>query len=115
HEFRAILRAPGVGVGQEKFLPRRPAISFFGGDGLVLRLKLARQRHHGQSQAAVVGRVLALGQVAVRFDSSLGYFFGIFVGDAISTLFVGFGIRWRPPVTKISLGVEFTAFIVKAV
>src|SRR5208282_1345712 len=48
-------------------------------------------------------------------DSSLGYFFGIFVGDAISTLFVGFGIRWRPPVTKISLGVEFTAFIVKAV
>src|SRR5262249_25511232 len=69
----------------------------------------------GDARAAVVRSVLTQGQAAIQFQVIYGGEAAVFIGNAACPLFKFLGVLGSPPVAQIAFGIEFAAFIVKAI
>src|ERR1700690_2654834 len=112
--LRTGIAAPALSVSQEELLPRSVAV-LSGREVDVFPLRIREKRDVGQTQAAVVGGVLAQRQFAVHLHVIDGDEAVVFLHFAVGLFLKVFGILGGPPVGEISVAVELTAFIIEAV
>src|ERR1700733_6870610 len=115
--FRSHTRAPGVGVCQEEALQISPAVRTFVIQRFALLLEVGFKCKQCKMDAAVIRRILALGQQAVLLHSGtgVGNFLRVFVGDAFAAFVILLSIFGSPPGAQVAVSVKLASLIIEAV
>ena len=110
--LRGDAAAPALAESEEKLLNWRVAILILGQvDALPLGIR--QESDIGQSQAAVVGGVLAQSQLAIHLHVIHSDKIAVLLHLAVCLFFKLLGIVRRPPVCEVSVAIVLSPLIVE--
>ncbi len=116
-DLRPHIRAPRIRIREEEALAIGPAVRTFVVERFALLLECGFERVQREMDAAVVGRVFALGEQAILFHAGagVGNVLRVLVGDALAAFVILLAVFRGPPVAQVAVSVELAALIVEAV